>query len=194
MVRSIAVISMVRNDNFFADKWISYYGSQFGYENIYLFIDGMDQDLPKEADKINYFKIPFKPHGRTKSDKARARLISDFALKLFKDYHVVLAMDIDEFLLIDPKIKKSLKAYLEQDFNRNSLSALGVDVAQHPLKEKAIDLNRPFLSQRTYAQVSDRYTKPIIIFKPLRWGSGFHRIKGKNFTIDDSLRLNFHYV
>ena len=50
----IAVISMVRNDIFFADKWIEYYGTQFGFKNLYLFIDGLDQDLPKKANKINY--------------------------------------------------------------------------------------------------------------------------------------------
>jgi len=44
---------MVRNDTFFADKWISYYGAQLGYENLYLFVDGMEQPLPKEAKKIN---------------------------------------------------------------------------------------------------------------------------------------------
>ena len=42
--KSIAVVSMVRNDSFFADKWITYNGSQFGYDNLYLFVDGMDQN------------------------------------------------------------------------------------------------------------------------------------------------------
>ena len=51
--KSIAVVSMVRNDSFFADKWITYYGSQFGYDNLYLFVDGMDQKLPSLSKKIN---------------------------------------------------------------------------------------------------------------------------------------------
>ena len=33
---SVAVISMVRNDTFFADKWITYYGVQFGFKNLLL--------------------------------------------------------------------------------------------------------------------------------------------------------------
>ena len=33
--KPVAAISMVRNDVFFADKWISYYGTQFGYEKLY---------------------------------------------------------------------------------------------------------------------------------------------------------------
>ena len=48
------------------------------------------------------------------------------------------------------------------------------------------------MSQRKYAFVSDRYTKPIISLEPLNWGSGFHRVKGKDFTIDPNLFL-FHF-
>ena len=102
---TVAVISMVRNDTFFADKWIEYYGTQFGFKNLYLFIDGLDQDLPKKVNKINYFQKPHKSQKRAAGDRNRARMISNFAKKLFSDYQVVLAMDIDEFLVLDP-IKK----------------------------------------------------------------------------------------
>ena len=192
MEKPIAAISMVRNDTFFADKWIAYYGAQLGYENLYLFVDGMEQPLPKEAKKINCFQIPHTPYPRAQGDKKRAKKISDFAQSLYPQYRAVLAMDIDEFLVVDPKTKLSLKAYLQQNFTTSSRSALGLDVGQHPLLEQAIELQKPFLSQRSFAQVSDRYTKPVVSLKPLRWGSGFHRIKGKNFTLDPNLYL-FHF-
>ena len=54
--KTIAVISMVRSDTFFADKWITYYGNQFGFENLYLFIDGLDQKLPSLSKKINCYQ------------------------------------------------------------------------------------------------------------------------------------------
>ena len=190
--KTIAVISMVRSDTFFADKWITYYGSQFGFENLYLFIDGLDQKLPSLSKKINCYQIPHVEYSRVKSDRKRSRFISKFACDLFVKYEIVLAMDIDEFLTVDPFQKISLKDYLSRDFKSSSLSALGLDVGQHPSIEKPIDLSKPFLSQRAFAQVSDRYTKPIITFKPLQWGSGFHRIKWKNFTIDNNLFL-FHF-
>jgi hypothetical protein len=190
--KSIAVVSMVRNDSFFADKWITYYGSQFGYDNLYLFVDGMDQKLPSLSKKINCFQVPHIEYKRAKGDRKRAQYISKFAQELFQNYQLVLAMDIDEFLVLDPNQKCSLKAYLSQEFNSSSLSALGLDVGQHPSLEQPIDLKKPFLSQRAYAQVSDRYTKPIVALKPLNWGSGFHRVKGKNYTIDSNLFL-FHF-
>ena len=129
--------------------------------------------------------------GATKALIVTNRTISS-ACNLFIKYEIVLAMDIDEFLTVDPFQKISLKDYLSRDFKSSSLSALGLDVGQHPSIEKPIDLSKPFLSQRAFAQVSDRYTKPIITFKPLQWGSGFHRIKWKNFTIDNNLFL-FHF-
>src|SRR6056300_1613315 len=156
----VAVISMVRNDTFFADKWISYYGAQFGFENLFLFVDGMDQNSPKQAGKINCFQIPHQSYKRAKGDRVRARMISNFAKDLFSSFKVVLAMDIDEFLVIDPKKNISLKAYLLQDFSSISLSALGIDVGQHPEIENAVDLKKSFLSQRKFGQISDRYTKP----------------------------------
>ena len=192
MEKPIAVISMVRNDSFFANKWISYYGAQFGFQNLYLFIDGMDQPLPEKASKINCFQIPHLHLKRAKADRKRAKKISDFANSLYSSYHAVLAMDIDEFLVLDPKIKLSLKEYLQKDFKTDSCSALGLDVGQHPKFEDSIDLNKTFLSQRKYAKVSDRYTKPIASFKAIQWGSGFHRIKGKNYNIDPNLFL-FHF-
>ena len=190
--KSISVVSMVRNDSFFADKWITYYGSQFGYENLYLFVDGMDQKLPSRSKKINCYQIPHVEYKRAKGDRKRAQHISNFAQELFQNYQLVLAMDIDEFLVLDPNQQCSLTTYLSQGFKSSSLSALGLDVGQHPTLEQPIDLKKPFLTQRAYAQVSDRYTKPIVALKPLNWGSGFHRVKGKNYTIDANLFL-FHF-
>ena len=52
--------------------------------------------------------------------------------------------------------------------------------------------DRPFLEQRHYAQLGTRYTKASVLGKPLRWGSGFHRVEGCNFHIVKDLYL-FHF-
>ena len=120
---------------------------------------------------------------RSKADRYRAKKDIEFAKNLYPRYKAVLAMDIDEFLLIDPNLNQSLFDYLNQEFKYSSLSGLGLDVGQHPISEKQLDLNKKFLSQRSYALLSDRYTKPIVSFKPINWGSGFHRIKEKIFLL-----------
>ena len=49
----IAVVSMMRNDNFFVTKWLDYYGQQFGSKNLFLILDGHDQVLPVEIGRAH---------------------------------------------------------------------------------------------------------------------------------------------
>jgi hypothetical protein len=72
------------------------------------------------------------------------------------------------------------------------VSSLGLDVVQHVDLESELDLTKGFLKQRQYAFVSARYTKPNILTKPLSWGDGHHRVKGRNFHIDPNLYM-FHF-
>lgn len=190
--KRVAVISMMRNDNFFVLKWIKYYGSQFGPENLFLVIDGHDQSLPEGHQHVNVMRVPHVSLSRTRGDRNRAGLISYFGKALFRRYDIVIAHDIDEFLVVDPKLNVSLKEYLNRPIRTSSLSALGLDVGQHIEQEQPIDTHRPFLEQRGFAHVSARYTKPVVATTPIRWGSGFHRIKGRNFRIDPNLFL-FHF-
>ncbi|MBQ1964207.1 MAG: glycosyltransferase family 2 protein, partial [Tidjanibacter sp.] len=100
--------------------------------------------------------------------------------------------DADEFLVVDPALGVSLADYLGGLKIRTSVSALGIDVGQHLDCEGVIDGSRPFLEQRHYAYICSRYTKPSVIARPVRWGSGFHRVKRHDFRIDKNLFL-FHF-
>ena len=188
----IAVISMVRNGSFFAVKWINYYGRQLGPGNLFLIIDGHDQPLPEGYENINLIRLPRREQSRSGGDRSRARLISQLARSLFHRYDIVIAHDIDEFLVIDPLKEQTFPEYFNRPIRRTSLSALGLDVGQHLKEEKPLDLTMPFLEQRRYAHVSARYTKAVVAIRPLTWGSGFHRVKGRNFHIDPYLFL-FHF-
>ena len=37
MMKRIAALTMVRNDDFFLRKWVEYYGSELGKENLYIY-------------------------------------------------------------------------------------------------------------------------------------------------------------
>lgn len=183
---------MVRNDSFFAARWIKYYGEHLGPENLFLILDGHDQPFPEGSASINVLSLPRKEQGRSGGDRSRARLVSWLARALFHRYDIVIAHDIDEILVIDPVKKQTFREYFSKLPGKASLSALGLDVGQHPEEEKPIDFRRPFLEQRSYAHVSARYTKAVVATRPLTWGSGFHRVKGRNFHIDPFLYL-FHF-
>ena len=188
-LKKIAAITMARNDDFFLSRWIEYYGAQFGTENLYIYLDGLDQNIPENAGKAHITKLPHTNMSRSTGDKYRIGKISNLAHDLLKSYDIIIGCDCDEFLIVDPKTNTTLAEYLSGKKIHTTLSGLGLDIGQHMKQEKSLDTSKPFLEQRSFALMSTRYTKPVVINKPVNWGSGFHRVKGKNFHIDKNLYL-----
>lgn len=190
--KKIAVITMARNDDFFLTRWIKYYGKELGEENCFIYLDGEDQPVPANAGKTHVIHQKRVVEHVVSAEKRRLGFLSEVAKSLLESYDIVIGVDADEFLVVDPKTGKSLSEYLSSINIEPSVSGLGMDVGQFMGKEEILDKSLPFLEQREYALLSSRYTKPSVISKPVQWGSGFHRIKGHNYTIDPNLYL-FHF-
>lgn len=188
-LKRIAAITMARNDEFFLSRWIKYYGDAIGTENLYIYLDGTDQITPENAGDAHVTKLPHTDMSRAAGDKYRIGLMSDLAKKLLAEYDIVIGCDCDEFLIVDPDLNIGLAEYLSSKKINTTLSGLGLDVGQHMTYEEPLDTTQPFLAQRKYAFISTRYTKPVVLNKPVSWGSGFHRVKNHNFHIDKNLYL-----
>ncbi len=192
-LKRIAALTMVRNDDFFLKKWVEYYGSELGKENLFIYFDGTDQVIQDFCQGTNAALHEKIGNQVIAAEKGRLRFLSDKAAELLANgYDMVIGVDADEFIIVDPKLGKSLREYLSGQKIDVSLSALGLDFGQKIGEESDIADNFPFLRQRHYAQIGTRYTKPSIVAKPCVWGSGFHRIKGHNFRIAKDLFL-FHF-
>lgn len=189
MTKKIAAITMARNDEFFLSRWVKYYGQELGPKNLYIILDGTDQNPPKNATDVNIIKMPHTEMSRAAGDKYRIGRVSDLATKLFKKYDIVIGCDCDEFLIVDPNTKKSLAEYLSNLKYRTTVSGLGLDIGQDMNNEKKLDPKKPILTQRARALMSTRYTKPVVLFRPARWGSGFHSVHNHTFHIDKNLYL-----
>lgn len=192
MGKKICALTMVRNDEFYLRKWVAYYGAEIGMENLYVFLDGKDQEIPQWCPDVNVTAVDKIPGQVVEAEKGRLDFLSAKAAELLQTYDLVIGVDADEILVVDPKLGKTLAEYLSEADIDVSISGLGVDVGQHTAEEGDISSDLPFLSQRHYARLSTRYTKPCVIAKPVRWGRGFHRIKGHNFHIGKDLFL-FHF-
>lgn len=186
----IAALTMVRNDDFYLRKWVEYYGKELGKENLWIYFDGTDQVIAPFCEGTNSFLHEKIGNQVVAAEKGRLRFLSERAAALLeKGYDLVIGVDADEFIVVDPKLNQSLREYLSSQKIGVSLSALGLDFGQKLGEEGDITENEPFLKQRHYAQIGTRYTKPSIVAKPCVWGSGFHRIKGHNFHIAKDLYL-----
>ena len=193
-MNAICALTTVRNDALFLPKWIDHYGTALGGpENLVVILDGHDQDLPEGAGRVNVIRLPHKPLPRAPAMRRRARVMSAIASGLYHYFDMAIATDVDEFLVVDPQRGVGLREYLSGLVAPPAaISALGLDVGQHLREEAPLDPTRPFLDQRGYAHVSARYTKPVVSTRPVTWGSGMHRVKGRNFRIDPNLFL-FHF-
>ena len=189
-MKRIAALTMVRNDDFYLRKWVEYYGRELGKENLWIYFDGTDQTIAPFCEGTNAFLHEKIGNQVVAAEKGRLRFLSERAASLLEQgYDLVIGVDADEFIVVDPKREISLREYLSAQKIGVSLSALGLDFGQKLGEEGDITENEPFLKQRHYAQIGTRYTKPSIIAKPCIWGSGFHRIKGHNFHIAKDLYL-----
>lgn len=196
MMKHIAALTMVRNDDFFLRKWVEYYGRELGLENLYIYFDGEDQVIPDFCrgthaelhEKIGAWVVA--------AEKGRLSFLSEKAAELFgKGYDLVIGVDADEYIIVDPRLGLGLREFLSRQKIDVCLSALGLDFGQKLGEEGDLTFDAPFLSQRHYAQIGTRYTKPSIIARPCRWGSGFHRVKGHNFHIArDLFLMHFGYA
>ena len=192
-MKKIAALTMARNDDFYLRKWVVYYGAQLGRENLYIYLDGLDQVVGDFCAGTHAEAVEKIGNQVVAAEKGRLKFLSSKAAELLAGgYDLVIGVDADEFILVDPKLGQTLPEYLSSLSIRDSVSALGLDVGQKLGEEGDITEDRPFLQQRHYAQLGTRYTKPSIVAKPLVWGSGFHRIKGHNFHIAKDLFL-FHF-
>ncbi|MBQ2025158.1 MAG: glycosyltransferase family 2 protein [Paludibacteraceae bacterium] len=191
-MKEIAAITMARNDSFYLNKWITYYGKELGEENLYIFLDGKDQEIPANAGKAHVVLCEHKEEEMTAGDRTRIAFLNQQSAELLKKYDLVIGGDADEYLVVDPKTNCSLKEYLSKITIKNSVSGLGLDVGHNLKEEKPIDPQKPYLSQRRYALLDSQYTKPVVKARPIRWGAGFHRTKNHNYKIDKNLYL-FHF-
>lgn len=184
---------MVRDDDFYLRKWVEYYGRELGRENLYILFDGEDQKVPDFCEGTNTYIHKRLCNEIVKGERARLDLLSDKARQLLEGgYDLVIGVDCDEFVAVDPRLGESLQEFLSRQPIDVCLSPLGIDVGQHMKKEGPIDPSKMFLEQRRYGYLDTRYTKGAILAKPARWGRGFHRVKGQNFHIVPDLYL-FHF-
>ncbi len=187
---------MARNDDFFLRKWVEYYGRELGRENLYIYYDGEDQAVGYFCQGANAFVHPKIGSHVVSAEKGRLKFLSERAAELFgKGYDLVIGVDADEYIVADPRLGMGLREFLSRQDIDVCLSPLGLDFGQKLGEEGDLSLGGTFLSQRRYAQIGTRYTKPSIIARPCRWGSGFHRVKGHNFHIAAGLYLmHFGYA
>lgn len=187
MQQTAAALTMVRDDDFFLERWVGYYGGLFGRENCTVINHGNQPGVNRLAEGCNIIAIP---DTSQKFDQLRWRLFNGLVTGLRGYYKYVVVGDVDEYVVVDPALGLDLVGFLDKVPRRKILTPLGLEVL-HRCNEETEAITGPILGPRRYARVSYHYSKPCVVGAPGELSRGGHFAKYDALFAPDALYL-FH--
>lgn len=188
MSNTVAAVTMVKEDPFFLRTWVKYYGDLLGRENLYVINHGRGETVAREAQGCNVIGIP---EGNPKHfDQARWKLLNGLLNGLNAYYSHVIIGDVDELVVVDPKLGVNLKDWLQDDPRGRVTTPLGLEVLHHPDLEPEGVADR-ILGPRRFVRTLLRYSKPCVISKDVKLSRGGHFSSSPQLDAPDHLYL-FH--
>jgi hypothetical protein len=191
----MAAVTMVKGDHTFLARWVDYYGSLLGRENLFVLRHGHDPEIDRIAAGAN---ILHQPDTGDKSgfDRRRWATLSHFSSGLTLYYNWVLCTDVDEIVAPDPATGLALPDYLDRLFATGRapqiISPFAIEIVHTPASEpEPLDPTRPILSVRRNFRLNSNYAKPCITRKRISFSVGGHGSSSRDVTLDPKLFL-FH--
>jgi hypothetical protein len=182
----VAVVTMVRDDAFFLEKWVAYYGSLFGRENCYVVNHGRGAEVARIAAGCNIIGIPGDPHPNF--DMKRWRLLNNLVAGLRSYYKWVIVGDVDELVVLDPGTGKSLLEFLDSRRKGQVLTPLGLEVI-HRIDIEPEPITGPLLGPRRHVRVAMHYAKPGVVSVGTKIARGGHFTQYDKLVTPENLYL-----
>ena len=170
MTRNVCVITNATTADAYFPLWVKYYGKMFGQKNLFVVAYG-------SGDGFDQFELGGTwVVSKCFDDIMAAKLTSKFVDALLEVYDVVIRCDVDEFVVPNLNIHKSLRSYID-DLDKDYVTAIGVDVFQVP-GDPDLNFETPILGrQRSRGALNSALDKTVLTSIPLEWGPGFHATK-----------------
>ncbi len=184
----VAILTTVRDDDFFLKKWVDYYGGLFGKEALYVINHGNQPAVRNIAAGCNLFPIP--DGDRRKFNVLNWRTKNHLMQALLRWYQVVIVCDVDEFVVIDPATGHDLRSWLDAHPARTVRTAMGMEVTHLPSEEPE-PVSGAILGPRRWAQMNCFYAKPCIISRKTKLSRGGHYAEHDRLDMPDCLYM-FH--
>lgn len=111
------------------------------------------------------------------------KVTCDFQKQLLESYKNVLFVNVDEFVVAKPTLKKYIKSC-----NKEFVRCTGFEVL-HMKNEASYDPMIKVLDQRCFWYKNTVYNKPLLSQSPIEWTGGWHNAKNFNVNPDPELYL-----
>lgn len=170
MKKPAAALTMVKDDYFFLEKWIAYYGGLFGRDALYIISHGGDPEIDRIAYGCSIIRIPGGID--TGFDAKRWRMLSNYTNGLLNYYNFVICGDVDEFVIMDPKTNLNLAQFLLKR-KPSIITPIGLEVV-HRLDKETETIADGILKTRHFCRYSSYFSKPCIVGKAVKFARGGH--------------------
>lgn len=183
------VVTMVKDDYAFLERWVGYYGAIFGRDALYVVNHGGDARVAEIAAGCSLVDLP--GDFQTNFDMVRWRLFNGLQQGLRGYYNFVIITDVDEFVVVDPKSGLGLDEFLAKRRGKVTVTPIGVEVVHQPALEPEPIGAGPMLGPRRYARFTTAYSKPIIFNHEVKLARGGHYSTDPELKVFRNLYL-FH--
>jgi len=182
-----AALTMVKDDYFFLEKWIAYYGGLFGRDALYIISHGGDPEIDRIAKGCSVIRIP----GDIDEgfDAKRWRMLTFYTNGLLNYYKFIVCGDVDELVVFDPKTGLNLAQFLQKR-KASIITPIGLEVI-HRLDSEPEPIKDSILKVRHFCRYSSYFSKPCLVGKPVNFARGGHYAKDPELKLFRNLYL-FH--
>lgn len=186
-------MTMVYKDYYFLQRWVDYYGRQFGRKHLYILSHGGDPEHDRICEGANVIRVPRDPE-MFRLDRRRWAFLSQFSAGMIRYYNWFIVGDVDEIVIVDPDVAPDLTTYLGR-YNKPrtapaSLSPLGIELVHNPDAEpEPLADDQPILSRRRVFRANANYSKPCVLHKETAFTVGGHANSHQPRLLDPHLYL-----
>jgi hypothetical protein len=185
-------ITMAYQDYFFLQRWVDYYGAQFGRQHLYILSHGGDAEHARIGAGCNVISVPRDPT-LFRLERRRWSLLSQFASGMLRYYNWIFVGDVDEVVLVDPDAAPDLISYMRRYEGAGvpkSLCPFGIELIHNPeLETDPIVEGAPILSRRRNFRANANYSKPCVIRRDVGFTIGGHANNHLPRVLDPHLYL-----
>lgn len=187
----MAAITVVKDEAVMLPLWVRHYRERLGVDHLVV-LDDDSRDGSTVGLRAEVRSLAGLPGG-TSFEKARMVAVNDTARELLEHFDWVVFTDADEFLVVDPRRHDSLGGLLAQ-CPGVGVAPLALNLVQDLRTEAPLDVTRPVLDQRSYAQLAKVMCKPSSKRLPVLWGVASHGLHAPYDVRSDLFMLHLKFA
>lgn len=186
-------LTMAYKDYYFLQRWVDYYGRQFGREHLYVLSHGGDPEHDRICEGANVIRLPRDPT-MWRLDRRRWAFLSKFSAGMLRYYNWFIVGDVDEVVIVDPAVAPDLVTYLGRYTNPKttpkSLSPFAIELVHNPeVEPEPLSDDAPILSRRRVFRANANYAKPCVLRAETSFTIGGHANTHQPRVLDPHLYL-----